>query len=77
MTVRELIMELRKIGNHDALVQLLVVRRDDGQTRDIEAIETQDTIGKANVIVYLRDLKEPGDNPVPIPLSASRRIVWQ
>jgi hypothetical protein len=77
MTVRELIMELRKIGNHDALVQLLVVKRDDGQARDIEAIETQDTIGKANVIVYLRDLKESGSDKLPIPLSVSRRIVWQ
>jgi hypothetical protein len=70
MTIRELILELRKIGNHDALVQLAITGPG---VRNIEAIETQDTIGKGNVIVYLRDHKETGGTV----LSSSRRIVWQ
>lgn len=69
MTIRELIMELRKIGNHDAVVQLDVGSR----VRDIEAIETEDLINRPAAIIYLRDHKETGGKV----LSSSRRIVWQ
>jgi hypothetical protein len=75
MTIRELIMELRKIGNHDAVVQL-----DNGGVRDIEAIELHDLGprdgGGTAMIVYLRTYKEQHGG-IGTPLSSSRRIVWQ
>jgi len=69
MTVRELILELRKIGNHDALVLL-----DYGGVRGIEAIEAQEHGNGRADIVYLRTHKEHGGATV---LSSSRKIVWQ
>jgi len=69
MTVRELIMELRKIGNHNALVFL-----DSGGPKDIKAIEAQEH-GEGRIdIVYLRSYKEHDGSTV---LSSSRKIVWQ
>jgi hypothetical protein len=69
MTVRELIMELRKIGNHNALVFL-----DSGAPRNILAIEAQEHGNGRADIVYLRTYKEHGNATV---LSSSRKIVWQ
>jgi hypothetical protein len=67
MTVRELILELRKIANHDAVVRL----ESDG-LRHIEAIEAQDH-GQGKVdIVYLRGHGEMHGKV----LSSTRRIVW-
>jgi hypothetical protein len=69
MKVRELIMELRKIGNHDALVLM-----DNGGVRLIQAIEAQTHGGGRTDTVYLRAHKEPRGETV---LSSSRKIVWQ
>jgi hypothetical protein len=71
MTIRELIMELRKIGNHDTVVFLDV----GSVVRSIEAIEIQELgTGKSADMVYLRSYKEHGSSRV---LSSPRRIVWQ
>lgn len=70
MTVRELIMELRKIGNHEALVFI----DGGGQGKSILSIEAQEHGNGRTDIVYLRNYKEHGDATV---LSSSRKIVWQ
>ena len=72
MTVRELIMELRKIGNHEALV--LLDNGGLGTVRGIEAIEAQEHGNGRADIIYLRTHKEPHGATV---LSSSRKIVWQ
>jgi hypothetical protein len=67
LTIRELILELRKIANHDAMVRL-----ESNGLRDIEAIEAQDH-GQGKVdIVYLRGHGEKHGKV----LSSTRRIVW-
>ena len=65
-TVRQLILELRKIGNHDALVKLDVKSR----VSLLRSIETQAHAVKVDT-VYLRDLIEK-----PGILSSSRRCVY-
>jgi hypothetical protein len=73
MTIRELIMELRKIANHDAMVCLCA----SGGVKDIEAIEVEEHgTGKID-IVYLRDYKENKETNPSLILSSTRRIVWQ
>jgi hypothetical protein len=68
MTVRELIMELRKVGNGDALVYL-----DHGGIRDIKSIEAQEHGMGRTDIVYLRTRMELHGTV----LSSSRKIIWQ
>jgi hypothetical protein len=51
VNVRDLILELRKIGNHDALVMLEAESR----IRSLKAIQTQDAVGQHAAIVYLKD----------------------
>lgn len=63
MTVRELIMELRKVGNHDA-----VVRIDAGSKLTFaEGVEVEDTMERVAHFVWITD-HEPS-------LSTTRRPV--
>jgi hypothetical protein len=68
MTIRELILELRKIGNHDAVVML-----DVGHPQSLQSIETQDLgTGRGPNTVYLRPYYEATGTP----LSSTRRVVY-
>jgi len=70
MKVHELIEELKKLGNPDALVLIDIGCR----VRMIEAIEAQDHTGCITDTIYLRDHGEVDGSSI---LSSSRHIAWQ